>query len=188
MAITIYRTHRSELESDVEDKVSQLENWEGVEITHKRYPAVIGELAGEAVQILTSDSVQAFTKLVEIGGLVWATIRALREAGRYFDIGKSEAEAIAAHEAEEEIEQDVVPTPVVWGPMEARPESGVPKEHLARENPGIFFVGVVTPRPNDRARTYWYLISKKGEISVSWHTQTLRERLPDFLSFGKNAS
>lgn len=188
MAITIYRTRRSELDSELEDKIAQLEDRDGVEVSHERYPAAIGELAGEAVQILTSDSVQAFTKLVEIGGLIWATIRALREASQYFDIGKSEAEALAAHDTADEIAEDVVPTPVVWGPMEARPESGIPKDHLARENPGIFFVGIVTPRPNDRARTYWYLVSKKGEISVAWHTQTLPERLPDFLSLDENSS
>mgnify|MGYP006305210781 CR=1 FL=1 len=188
MAITIYRTHRSELEADLADKILQLENWKGVEVSHERYPAVIGELAGEAVQVLTSDSVQAFTKLVEIGGLVWATIEALRKAGKHFDIGKTEAKAIAAHKTEDELEGDTVPTPVVWGPMKARPESGIPKEHLLEENPGIFFVGVVTPRPNERARTYWYLVSKEGEIIVNWHTQTLRERLPDFLSFRKDES
>ena len=187
MAITIYRTRRSELEADLEGNVAKLENWDGVKVLHDRQPAVVGELAGEAVQILLSDSVQAFTKLAEIGGLIWATIRALRKAGKHFDIGKTEAKAIAAHNSEKEIEGDAAPTPVVWGPMRARPESGIPKEHLMQENPGIFFVGVVTPQPNERARTYWYLVSKEGEVCVSWHTQTLRDRLPEFLSLGEGA-
>jgi hypothetical protein len=188
MAITIFRTCRSELESDLDGRLSELENLGEVTVSHERYPAAIGELAGEAVQILTSDSVQAFTTLAEIGGLIWATLRALREAGKYFDIGKTEAKAIAAHKTGDEIDTDVVPTPVVWGPMEARPESGIPREHLVETNPGMFFVAVVTPRANERARTYWYLVTKEGDISVSWHTQTLRERLPDFLNPDQNAS
>ena len=73
----------------------------------------------------------------------------------------------------------------VWGPMETDPISGF-AEVLNKGWDGAtcpigYFMAVVVPRDRDRIRTFWYLLSASGEVVSAWTTQTLAERVPDFL-------
>jgi len=89
MAIVLYQSRRNELESELEVYVDRLEEEYDAEVSHNRISAVAGELAGDAIRILLSDEVQAFTTVVEIGAVVWSLTEAARALGRHFDIGKS---------------------------------------------------------------------------------------------------
>ena len=47
--------------------------------------------------------------------------------------------------------------------------------------PIAYFIGIVIQRPNGRSKTLWYLFGAGGHLCAAWTTQTLTERLPDFL-------
>ena len=180
--MTIYLSRRNGLDPALAEAVSQLEGATEVEITEKHVPAVAGELAGDAIQILLSDPVEAFTTAVEIGALIWGVIKAMRVAGKHLSLGKKEVKALAAAEAKE-VHDEAQPQgePVIWGPMTAQPESGKTAECMSEHSQRMLLTAIVFPIARARARTYWYLISDEGDVCATWSTQTLRDRLPDFL-------
>lgn len=145
--MTIYRLRRKEIDPALSDAVSRLEEAAEVEVTEKRVPAVAGQLAGEAIQILLSDPVQAFTTAAEIGALIWGIIKAARAAGKHLSVGPKEAKAMAASESKEKVDKDpyLKPEPLIWGPMVAVPEDIRTEECTDEESPWMFLTAFVFP-------------------------------------------
>ena len=181
--MVLYLSRLDELDSALAQAVSRLEDATEVRIAEEHVPAVAGELAGDAIRILLSDPVEAFTTAAEIGALIWGIIKAARAAGKHFSLNKKETKALAAAEAQKEADNDakLKGQPVVWGPMAAHPENKRTAECMSEYPQGMALTAIIFPRERDRVKTYWYLISDEGVVCAAWSTQTLRERLPDFL-------
>ena len=73
----------------------------------------------------------------------------------------------------------------VWGPMEIDSIDGPLFNYISSEIealvPFALLMVVMIPIRRNRSRTYWNILKADGEILGSWTTQTLTERLPDFL-------
>lgn len=188
-ALLIFQTTRRQAEPDLRDTLTQVEALGG-RIKETRLPAVHGELAGTALQVLLSEPVQAFINAIELGGAFWLAIAAARRVGRKVWVGKPAARVMGAAKVESELLKELRGQRasrseiVVWGPMHAEPIAGFKDTYFFQDVAGtatVHLVAFVVPWPNRRARTYWYLISDSGELCASWYTQTLRSRLPDFL-------
>lgn len=194
-SITIYRTENLKDIPGLEECLTELGKLSDVEHRKRHVPAVVGELTGVATEILLSNPVQLTLTTIAIGQLFWKIVELAKAAGKSIRIGKPVAKAIISAKAVEDAtrkfsyESIDVEKLVVYGPMETDPESGFAMELEKSWDEGTspigYFVGVVFPRPRDRVRTAWYLISAGGEICASWSTQTLSERMPDFLNPNK---
>ena len=47
-----------------------------------------------------------------------------------------------------------------------------------------YLTAIAVPKKTDRVRTFWRLVTVDYENVISWYTQTLAERVPDFLRPG----
>ena len=150
--------------------------------------AVVGELAGEAVNIIMSPPTQlvlSIIGLLDIGSKSWKLIKQLKICNKHFDFDKEfahsliVAKAIKTYKKEYREEyQDLLPDNIKYiGPMESEPKSNklikicyknFDDEGLA--DSGIYFMGVAIKRPNKRSITYWYIIRNDGKICSSWST------------------
>jgi hypothetical protein len=190
--LLIYRSRRSEVEPDLAAAINGLEKYVSVE--EVQVPAVVGGLAGAAISIFTSQAATALANFIQIGTGLWLVIQTAQKYGRTFFVDKEAATPLAAAKLREEIESDPhrdfpidYASGKVWGPMEAEPLVGFHEEwfvHNGASIPRAYFVAIAVPWHRGRVRTFWYVISDRGQLCSSWWTQTLRERVPDFLRPG----
>jgi hypothetical protein len=189
--LTIYQLDDLNALPEIKDEMLKLQKLITIEVKQRHVPAVVGELAGMATKILLSDPMQAFATAVEIGGILWAIILSAKKAGKSLRIGKGMVKALLLSKLKDETsignqtEKLEFEEAFVWGPMETDPVSGFANE-LSKGWDGAtcpigYFMAVVIPRDRDRIRTFWYLLSASGEVSSSWTTQTMADRVPDFL-------
>ena len=152
-------------------------------------PAVAGELAGQFMQILNSEHVQASIALYTLGEIFYQVIQTLKKKNKEYKIGKKLCKPLALfklkNENKELIEGCNLDTPIVYGPMEINNIKGrVSIEEFDVVNDGSGEVGYLIayafPKGEKRTRTIWNLMNTKGEIVISWTTQTLTENLPEF--------
>jgi hypothetical protein len=194
--LTIYQTATlSEIEG-AEDAVHLLENKTSVSLSRSKEPAVLGELAGWAQQMLLSDPAQSGIAAAEIGAILWAIIKAAKRAGKHLRVGKGLVKPlllaiVGENEESGDTKVSVLSNSVVWGPMAAEPLGGLALQGTqdwdGATDPLAYFMAIVSPRPRNRVRTVWYLLSSGGQLCGSWVTQTYRERLPEFLRPSGNA-
>lgn len=193
-ALVIYATTETEVQATpaLADALSEIRSLGG-DVRHIENPAAFGELAGTAIEVLLSQPLQALATAATIGGALRAVIRAAQSAGRRIRVGKAASTALAASETVEQLAREHLAAitddiePIVWGPMHAEPVTGIPDELFATDGATadcMYMLAFVLPWHRGRVRTYWYLITNSGHVAASWHTQTLRERLPDFLRPG----
>lgn len=189
--LTIYRMGRPEEIEGISASLDLLREKTHIIVTQKKVPAVVGELAGTATEILLSDPVQALKSAVEIGILLWGIIKAAKNMGKYLRIGKGIVVPLLAAKAHEDVLKDGLPEGAyfdearVWGPMEAEPTGGFAMdcsiEWDGATSPVAYFMGIAIARPKQRVRMFWYLLGAGGNVCASWTTQTLRERVPEFI-------
>ena len=190
--ILIYRTTRDELQPEEEILIRQLEGVAEVSVEEVEVPAVVGELAGTAMSILTSPEATALANLIQIGTPLWMLMKKLRTRGRPLVVDKAGARAFAAVAFSEQIAQDppdsgaddVFSRAKLWGPMEAEPLVGFKDDWFVHDGasiPRTHFTAIAVPWHRERVRTYWYLVSDAGVLCSAWWTQTMRDRVPEFL-------
>jgi hypothetical protein len=189
--ITIYQLEDIHDLPEIEDEISKLQRLADVSVSQRPIPAVVGDLAGIATKILLSEPVQAFTTAVEIGGILWAIILGAKRAGKSIRVGKGMVRPLLLSKLKSQTSNDYqtdnldLEESFVWGPMETDPISGfaedLNKGWDGATCPICYFMAVVVPRDRDRIRTFWYLLSASGEVVSAWTTQTMAERVPDFL-------
>jgi hypothetical protein len=191
-ALLIYKSTRSSVEPEVAEALRQLEQT-SVSIEEAHVPAVVGNLAGTAINILLSPEGQALANLIQIGTPLWFVVRAAARAGRRVFVHKKAAGPLAAAAMKEELNQQGSTKDLdfskskVWGPMEAEPLVGFSPDSFANDgasSPAAYFVAIAMQWPCSRVRTYWYVVTDRGELACAWWTQTLRERVPEFLQPG----
>jgi len=190
-SLTIYKTRNIGEIEGLDEIITSLQSKTPISIDQLKVPAVVGELAGIATDILLSDPLQAIITAVEVGGLLWGIVQLAKRAGKHIRIGKGIARPILLSKAHEEIknqhpsEQIDFETIKVWGPMAAEPMEGniteCYKSWDEATDPIGYFMGIIIPRPRNRAKTLWYLLGAGGELCGSWATQTFIDRLPDFI-------
>ena len=188
--LTIYRLRDVSEITGLSDSLDQLRSQTEVRLAKEHVPAVAGELVGIATEILLSPSVQALTTAAELGALLWGSIKCVKVAGKYLRIGKGLVRFLLAAKAREELETEGeagaagLADGVVWGPMETEPLSGFALEcgfDRDGQSPTAYFMAIAVSRPKQRVRTIYYLLGADGEVCASWSTQTLRDRVPEFL-------
>lgn len=182
--LSIYRLSDINEVEGLEASLDQLKQYTQVHVSQRYVPAVAGELAGTITDILLSSQVQAVTTAAELGALLWGTIKCIKAAGKYLRLKKGIVRPLLAAKVQEEIgPEDVgLASGVVWGPMDAEilfgPGRGFDRDG---QTPAAYFMAIAVPRPKHRVRTIYYLLGSDGEICASWSTQTLRDRVPEFL-------
>lgn len=190
--ILVYRTTREDLEREEDALVRELEAIPAVSVEEVHVPAVVGELAGTAINILTSPEATALATLIQIGTPLCILVQKLRSRKRTVALDKAGARALAAASFNEQITNDPPDHGVderfagakVWGPMEAEPMVGFTDDWFVNDGasiPHAHFTAIAVPWHRGRVRTYWYLISDAGELCSAWWTQTMRDRVPEFM-------
>jgi hypothetical protein len=192
LLIFIYRTTRADLEPDEGALLGELEAISEVSVEEVEVSAVVGDLAGTAMSILTSPEATALATLIQIGTPLWILVRKLRSRNRSVVVDKIGARALAAAAVSDEVRKDPPDRSIneafglakIWGPMEAEPIVGFSADWFVNDGasiPSAHFTAIAVPWHRNRVRTYWYVISDGGELCSAWWTQTMRERVPDFL-------
>jgi len=189
--LTLYRVPDPSEIKDLNIHIARLDSKVTITVSQEKVPAVVGDLAGIATTILLSDPVQALTTAAEIGALLWGIVKSAKAAGKYLRIGKSLVRPMIAAKASDDISKEYSSKIVnignghVWGPMEAEPKAGsimnCYDDWDSATSPVAYFMGITFPIPRERVRTLWYLLGAGGKLCGSWETQTLRERVPEFL-------
>jgi len=189
--LTIYKADDLESSPDYNAAVADLLAVIKIDIKRKTYPAVLGVNAGDAINFIMSEEVQALKSFAEIGILFWGVLAAVKKCNKVVMVGKRLVKyllsAIAKNDYEKEDyeHEDRFNSGFVWGPMNAEPVEGFSKECLKSWDgatyPIAYFMGVAFPVGKSRIKTYWYLISAGGEVCASWYTQTFKHRVPDFI-------
>lgn len=189
--ITIFRTSSLEDMPILNDYINQLEKNTKVQLHSEHMPAVVGELAGKAIQIILSDPIQAVKNAAEIGILLWGVLKAIKSVGKHVHLTKKAGRLLLLSKSKEDAISEGRYNEIsfekarVWGPMEIDSVKGPLFEYLSSEVealvPFAMLMAVIVPIKGDRARTYWNILKADGEILGSWTTQTLISRLPDFL-------
>jgi len=191
LILTIYQTHDiSEIEGldDLLDELGALVNYE---VKVDMVSAALGQLAGEIVDILLSDEVQLILTLASIGGILKQIINLLRKKNKAFSLGKSAVKSLAVYEVSEEIGSDSfdLENAKIWGPMVVQSlklerSSGSFSYRGFPEGIDGYLTAIAVPKKTDRVRTFWRLVTVDYENVITWYTQTLAERVPDFLRPG----
>jgi hypothetical protein len=177
---------------EVQAYISQLQEYDTIEINYFHQSAVAGELAGMAVDILMSKEVQITLSSIAMGQILWQMIQTLKKLGKRFSISSKTAKLIALFKTEEDVKKQrksvEVSNYLVYGPMSAELDIDL-STLCANEDTqsddmyfSTYFLAVVFPRPKGRVKTIWYLFQHSGDILASWSTQTLAERMPNFLN------
>lgn len=190
ISLTIYQA-ADDLQGDnaLSQAAAELREDKRVKIRESDVPAVVGKLAGRAVEILVSEPVLATLALAEIGRLLSQAVTAAKKLGKKAALSKPASMAVGLFHAKKSADQldDEVQLQAakVWGPMEVMLESELPEGCVeawdGATSPYGTFMGVAIPVPRERVRTFWYLMGPDGTVCAQWQTQTLRSRVPDIL-------
>ncbi len=191
--ITIFQTKSLNEIPNAELTIKQI-NTHSVEIKNKYESAVIGELAGEAIEIILSKPVQTILSIagiLDLGNRVWELTKSIDKAGRICHVDKEFASALVLAKAIKKYKKmypeefnDLHPDNIkTIGIMDASPTSSklsniCYKDFDDEGREVVYFMGVVIKRPNSRSLTLWYIIRADGKICSSWETQTFTDRLP----------
>lgn len=183
--------HKTGKVGDVEGLLGAIEDLRAhadVRIEQTRVSAVAGELAGVALDILISQPAQAILNAAAFGALLWKVIELLRKAGKKLLISKDLVLPLAASKAKDDLGEDFSANPEsikIWGPMAASIEEGSAldclEEYREALGPLAYFMAIAVLVPNNRVKTTYYLLGAGGKVCATWTTQTLFDRVPEFL-------
>lgn len=184
--LTLYRVRTLDDIDGLKEDIAELESKVKISISQCKVPAFVGELAGTAMDILVSEPVKALLAAAGVGRILWSIVRRVKNAGKSLRIGKELVRLMLAAKVCDEVSLETgLDDCRVWGPMEAEPLSGIIADSLddwdGATSPVAYFMCIVVPVPRKRVRTLWYLLGSGGVLYGSWKTQTLRERVPEFL-------
>ncbi len=192
MSIYIYQTKNLEDLKELQPHLEELRQLEHIEIEYSHQSATAGDLAGMAAKILMSPEVQITLSTIAVAQVVCEILAILKRLGKKFSISSKTAKLVALYKTQEKIndvgKEYILDKIVTYGPMRA--ELDVSLSQLCKNEDALeddmhfstYFLGVVFPRPRNRVKTIWYLFQHSGDILASWSTQTLSERMPDFLN------
>ncbi len=190
--LTILKTSSTDQIPGLQDNLINLEKLTKVQVKSEHVPAVVGQsLAGEAIKIILSDPVQTIKNAAEIGILLWGILKAVQALGKKIHLTKKIAGPLLISKSKQDAisnkvyVNDLMDKARVWGPMEIDSIDGPLFNYISSEIealvPFALLMVVMIPIRRNRSRTYWNILKADGEILGSWTTQTLTERLPDFL-------
>lgn len=190
--LTILKTNSTDQIPGLQENLVELEKLTEVRIKFEYIPSVVGQsLAGEAIKIILSDPIQALKNAAEIGLMIWGILKAVQAVGKKIHLTKKMAAPLLISKVKQDViseklyENDLLEKAKIWGPMEIDSIEGPIFKFTSSEIealvPFALMMAVILPIPGGRSRTYWNILKADGEILGSWTTQTLTERLPDFL-------
>jgi len=190
--MTILNTSSSEPILGFQDYIANLEKFTKIEVSSEHVHAVVGqELAGETIKVILSDPAQAIKNAAEIGLILWGMIKAVHALGKKLHLTKKIAYPLLFSKSKQDAISDKVhqlnsiKNARVWGPMEIDSINGplftYVESDLEALVPFALLMAVIVPIHRNRSRTYWNILKADGHILGSWTTQTLTERLPDFI-------
>lgn len=185
--LTIFCLNEVSEVTGLKDELDKFGALSEINIQKNDFPAAFGELAGQAIQILISDPVQAITTAVTLGDIFYNIIKLIKKSGKRLRIDKELAKLLALSKLSEKKEKQIynIEDSVVWGPMLIEPLEGFllkESEDHGYDASGdkAFLIAIAIPKEPRRIRTIWQIISVDGTRLTSWATQTLAERVPDF--------
>lgn len=197
--ITIFKTETIKEIPEIINDFTKLKEQFNLKEEQEHISAVVGELAGTAVNILMSPEVQVpltILGLKSLGDDLWKLIKKLQNTNKVYDLDKEFAKALIVSRSLKKYQKDykkeyqlLSPDAIkMIGIMEAEPENNKLSKICYKNfddeglgDSGIYFMGVVIKRPNDRSITYWHIIRNDGKICSSWITQTYTKNLPNHL-------
>ena len=140
MSICVYQTDDLDELSEIQPYLNKLKELETVEIEYFHQSAVVGELAGTAVDILMSKEVQITLSTIAVGQVLWQLIGTLKSLGKKFSISHNTAKRIALFKTNEAIvsrgEKSEVSNYLVYAQCEMRFRctAGLPNDYEASRN------------------------------------------------------
>ena len=190
--LTILRTSTVDDIPGLRDEITRLESLTNVRLKSDYVPTVVGSaLAGDVIQIILSDPVQALKTVAEIGILLWGILKSIKLLGKHVHFTKKLTFPLLISKSKDDSISDgcyddrLFNKAKVWGPMEIDSIDGPFFEYSSSEIealvPFAMLMAVVVPIHKNRSRTYWNILKADGNILGSWTTQTFTEKLPDFL-------
>jgi hypothetical protein len=187
-SILIFQTKDTDEIPGLSSAINEIRNHHEVTLENDTFSAVIGEFAGDVLDILIAHPTQAFLNAAALGTVLWKIIDLLRKAGKKIMIGKKLVIPLIASKAQDDFVGDKTLKPdsfKVWGPMEANiidgPMAGCIENHLEALSPKAYFLAIAKSKPRNRVKTTYYLLGAGGKVGGTWTTQTFSERVPEFL-------
>ena len=187
-SILIHKTNDISDVAGLPETIDEIIAFAEVKTSTGHVPAVAGELAGSALEILLSPTTQGLLNAAALGALLWKTIELLRKAGKKLLISKDLTIPLVACKAKAELGREFEENSEnvrIWGPMEAEitdgPAATCIEEYEEALGPKAYFVAFSIARRNNRVKTTYYLLGAGGKLCGSWTTQTDSERVPEFL-------
>ncbi len=197
--LTLFQTESLDEIYEIKTDIKKIKKILKVKEEKEHISAVVGELAGTAVNIIMSPEVQTaltIIGLIDLGDRAWNLIKNLNKTNKHFDFDKEFASALVVSKAIKKYKKMYSTEYSTFNPnkiktigiMEAEPESKKLNSICFKDfddeglgDSGIYFMGVVIKRPNKRSITFWFIIRNDGKICSSWTTQTYTKNLPKHL-------
>jgi hypothetical protein len=173
-SMTLYgMAHPNEI-PDLQDLLDELADATDIRVSVHDESAVVGELAGRALEILLSPPMDAIVRLTEVGAIVLAIVKRARTYGRSLRIGRKVASVLAASTASD-AHPDRVAKPNVWS-LEIEPKGELWQCCYdvwdGAASPMAYLVRVTVPLPQDCSADEWFVLAAGGKVCAAWTAYT----------------
>ena len=172
-ALTIYQTDLADPdEGELRHHVESLAERFDVEVRHQEQPAVVGEFAGIAAEVLFSQPVELAIRAAEAGALLWALVRAARKAGKRLRIGEKLG-ALMALSSALDADDRYTDASRVWS-IEIDPHVGSALWDCCYEvwdgatAPIATLIRISVVLDNGSSKTESFILAGGGKICASW--------------------
>jgi len=190
--LTIFKTTSIDEIPKLKKELSKLDKLTKIKIEKETMSAVVGNLAGDAVNILLSSPIQVPLTLYTLGDIVLKIIKLLKKTNKHYDLSGEFVESIIVTKALKEYKKEYpLEYPKVNNNnikiikmMEAEPTSKklrhqcISKTAEEIDDDEInYFMGVCLNIPNNNAIIFWYILRNDGKTCVSWTTELSTKKL-----------
>ncbi len=188
--ITIYQTDDISEVKGLGEAVAELNTISKVKIESEHIPAV-SDYFGKAINLILSEPVETILTIYALGEMINKIIKLVKKAEKKITLSKGAVRLLALsklRESDPMVEQiDDIENPVVWGPMLIETFGGELKdikssiEYDSACGEKAYLIVIAVKKNPNRVRTIWQIIGTDGILLLSWTTQTLADRVPEFL-------
>ena len=192
--ITIFQTESLKEIPRIKADIDKIKKTHKIKIKKEQESAVIGELAGNAINILMSNELQVpltILGLIELGKGGLKLIKKIHTSGKVCDIDKEFASALVFTKALKKYKKEYPNEVKNFNPDKIKTIGIMEVDYASKilnniclknfDDEGrslMYFMGVIIKRPRKRSLTFWYIIRTDGKTCASWETQTFTNTLP----------
>ena len=184
--LTIFKTTSIDNIPKLKQELSKLDKLTNITVKKEEIPAVVGNLAGDAINILLSSPIQVPLTLYALGEIILKMIEILKQNNKSYDLSGEFAKSIIMSKALKEYKKSY-PNEYskinnknikIIQMMEAEPISKkLSRQCISKTAEEIdddeinYFMGVCLNMPNNNTIIFWYILRNDGKTCTSWSTE-----------------